>query len=423
VQSVLRPAPRRGQLAQQVSGVVAIRRRSPTPEAPTRTSVQSLAAAKPRSVSVEPLAPVPATRAQAPGSLRVPPGSVVAAKQRSASAEPHTSTTVGTPVGTPLNQFREVRAPLLARRAPAPSSPVPAARALAQPAVPRIGGVAAGARMPVGCLLLRWARDLIAKRAVEAHLRQRSKSRSSFCRLPCCRESAELQQKIAAAEKQIACGNFELASVEWARSQEVQQLRDEVEVLRQQVEDLRQEVEDPARSGECPGLPARRGLERSVEALRAQIAGQAAATQTARERAEEAEHAAAVQEARLEDICAAHAREVAALREQLLHPPEEVAELRDPLPQPPKEVVRTPDELADDRELLRCFAGLRGPASAFLRRHGYEPPETPRCAVEPDAAAAWMEALAASMESLAQDLEEARSQPPPAGWEVMAAAG
>lgn len=127
-------------------------------------------------------------------------------------------------------------------------SPLPQASAAAA-AMAAAGNPAAGVRPTTGvsmpseaCVraatcLLRLARDLVAKRAVERYIKKKARGPKpvevapDFERLPCCTENIQLQELLGRAEHQISSSSLELKGVVRARRDEVVQLNAEVSQL------------------------------------------------------------------------------------------------------------------------------------------------------------------------------------------------
>mmetsp|Transcript_56717 Transcript_56717/g.122091 ORF Transcript_56717/g.122091 Transcript_56717/m.122091 type:complete len:257 (+) Transcript_56717:56-826(+) len=241
---------------------------------------------------------------------------------------------------------------------------------LVAPASTTGGATAAGPR------LLRLARDLTAKRAVERHLgpsrargprRPRGNSRalegttSHFCRLPCCAENEQLQEVFEVAERRLGRQSLDLLGSSWAVGEEVQQLSAEVQWLRQGACGAdRAEVEALA-------------LERQVEARRADVLEAQRAQQEAEARRQRL--AAAVAEAEAQAVCSEGAAVVDARQAELV--------------------------------LLRRCVDLHEPASRALSGLGCTSlPELPaQGAMEPAAHFQWIGALTTEMAGLCRQIQ------------------
>lgn len=157
----------------------------------------------------------------------------------------------------------------------------------------------------VGSRFLRLSRDLVAKRAVERHLR-RQIERSfvpDFEMLPCCSEKFELQHRLEMAEVQMRRQYQEESNVVSARKEEVAQLGAEVAQLRRRAQ----------RRGLDAGLAGISSLGVSAGAWSVQ-----AELERVEQEAHQARKAAAEDAATLEVERAKAAKELSRLQERLL---------------------------------------------------------------------------------------------------------
>lgn len=86
--------------------------------------------------------------------------------------------------------------------------------------------------------MLRMARDLVAKRAVERYIQRKAcrSRRGPFNCLGCCHENESLKDQIVRSEQQLSRQNSEVKEAHNARSEEVLQLGAEVVHLREQLQ-------------------------------------------------------------------------------------------------------------------------------------------------------------------------------------------
>merc|ERR1719443_1055917 len=180
-----------------------------------------------------------------------------------------------------------------------------------------------------GPRLYRMARDLVAKRAVERHLRRKARNpkkprKAAFEHLMCCVQNTELQENITKAEQQISRQSLELKNVNRARNEEVAQLSAEVSHLQQQ---LRQQDDLVEEGGEDASQELRVQLEMATararietEDLRQQLITQRGEIESVRQAMLQAQREAAEYRAKLAVYRETHEQEMSELRRRLQPP-------------------------------------------------------------------------------------------------------
>jgi len=190
---------------------------------------------------------------------------------------------------------------------------------------------------PVGLRFLRMASDLVAKRAVEHHLRRKARRRRKppgwcFACLPCCQDNNNLQEDAMVVEMRINRQNTEVKEASRARYEEIAQLSAEVSHLEQQLRqprpasvDLEPEGEPSARWKCLKELRTQLEIDLvlssvDIEQLHKQLLDQRSQIEQARQRSFEALRQNAEHQTRIAVDRQRNALEIAALKRRLVPP-------------------------------------------------------------------------------------------------------
>lgn len=279
--------------------------------------------------------------------------------------------------------------------------------------------IGTGAAEAVGRQLLRLARELTAKRAVERYIGQRTRKARSrrdagieaiFHTLPCCIEHGQLQESVEIAEQNLSRGSLELSNAARARNEEVAQLGAEVSQLRQRLRARSAAAQPPRREDRQADdmaftMEAEMYLvEAEAEALRAQVAAQRAEIEAARRQILQAQREAAGYRSSLEAEREHRERDLAELRRQL----------GTGIAADPGVGVQESGEGEGALKLLLQCCRLHGPANALLQRYGEPLSLLPPDRLSADCCAGgwmamehvpWLKALVASLAQLCMRLE------------------
>lgn len=182
----------------------------------------------------------------------------------------------------------------------------------------------------VGMKFYRVARELIAKRAVERHLKQEKRKQKKaakaigthFEHLPCCMENARLFESLQQAERQVNRQINEVSAVNRARNEEVMQLTAELSNLRQQLEqqdDLLalHDSDEPTMDHKAQLTASSENAHSQAAELREQVASQDAAIDQLRQATQQAELEASQYRTELQTLRQTHEQEVTDLRRRL----------------------------------------------------------------------------------------------------------
>lgn len=293
-----------------------------------------------------------------------------------------------------------------------------------------------------GATLLRLARDLTAKRAVERHLKRRARGGgrqegAPFQNLSCCIETHQLQERLVQVEQEIRRLRLEHKNISHLRNAELDQRNGEIADLQQQL--LRRISDRSSRVAR----PQDQSLNLEVESTRLRIdadcltrklMSQRCAMELAQEERLQAKREAEESEAKLADLHATHTVEMTDLRRQLSSTTlvastpsqgELEGQYKAMQTQPncqqamPRDLAATEagswDLDVSDRELFKQCVALHGPASQFVFAVSRMelPPAPDYSGKDPTYYTTWLRDLAFYMTQIGEELTTPEGEPEP----------